>query len=348
LNRIGGYIIGNLAKYFDVSSINTNTFEIGTSLGYTPIAISFPSINTPGFVTCRSNDSDYAFIASSGLKPTKSVNRNWLIASKDVSPINYNVLANYLSTDNDNGVSFNFYKASIYSGSAWSSKLNPTFSPNITTSSFSGISSFGNLQIGEDSTSSSSLTSISIKAYLQGLYIGTSTMNSAPFNADGVTPNSISDTIQIELHEAITPYSLVNSTIDTINTSGLANVNFPNTVIGNSYYVVLKHRNSVATWSSVPVLFSATGTSFDFSTSDAQAYGNNLTDDGNGVYLIYAGDINQDGSVDFNDYPDLDIGSSNGDLGYLPCDLNGDASIDFNDYPLIDLNSSNGIIALTP
>jgi hypothetical protein len=64
--------------------------------------------------------------------------------------------------------------------------------------------------------------------------------------------------------------------------------------------------------------------------------------------LIYAGDINQDGSVDFNDYPDLDIGSSNGDLGYLPCDLNGDASIDFNDYPLIDLNSSNGIIALTP
>jgi hypothetical protein len=52
--------------------------------------------------------------------------------------------------------------------------------------------------------------------------------------------------------------------------------------------------------------------------------------------------------VDFNDYPGLDISSSNGDLGYLPYDLNGDASVDFNDYPLIDVNSSNGIITLTP
>jgi hypothetical protein len=54
------------------------------------------------------------------------------------------------------------------------------------------------------------------------------------------------------------------------------------------------------------------------------------------------------GSVDFNDYPALDISSSNGDLGYLSYDLNGDASVDFNDYPLIDVNSSNGIISINP
>ena len=50
----------------------------------------------------------------------------------------------------------------------------------------------------------------------------------------------------------------------------------------------------------------------------------------------------------FNDYPDLDISSSNGDLGYLSYDLNGGASVDFNDYPVIDINSNNGIITLTP
>jgi hypothetical protein len=64
--------------------------------------------------------------------------------------------------------------------------------------------------------------------------------------------------------------------------------------------------------------------------------------------MIYTGDINQDGSVDFNDYPNLDVSSSAGELGYNPNDLNGDAAVDFNDYPLIDVNSSNGIISILP
>jgi len=37
-----------------------------------------------------------------------------------------------------------------------------------------------------------------------------------------------------------------------------------------------------------------------------------------------------------------------GELGYLPYDLNGDLSVDFLDYPLIDLNSLNGVISLKP
>jgi hypothetical protein len=230
LNRLNGYVIGNLAKYFDASSIQSNSFEIGTNAGYTPISISFPSITTGGFVTCKSNDSDYVFIATSGLKPSKSVNRNWSIASKSVSPINYNVILNYLNADNDNGVSLNLYKASIYNGSVWSSKLNPTFSPSATSSSFSGISSFGNLQIGEDSTIYTSSTSINVKAYLQGLYLGFSSMTSAPFNANGITPNTIADTIQIELHEANSPYALAFSARDTISVMGFANAYFPSSV----------------------------------------------------------------------------------------------------------------------
>jgi hypothetical protein len=42
------------------------------------------------------------------------------------------------------------------------------------------------------------------------------------------------------------------------------------------------------------------------------------------------------------------VASSGGVLGYDPNDLNGDASVDFNDYPLIDVNSSNGIISALP
>jgi hypothetical protein len=88
--------------------------------------------------------------------------------------------------------------------------------------------------------------------------------------------------------------------------------------------------------------------SYQFSSAASQAFGNNLSNVGGGKYAIYCGDINQDGAVDFNDYPNLDIKSSNGDLGYLTEDLNGDASVDFNDYPLLDINSSNGVISLRP
>ena len=195
-------------------------------------------------------------------------------------------------------------------------------------------------------TTPSSNVNIAITAYLQGMYITGGTMTAAPFNADGVTSNTIADTITVELHTAAG--TLAYTSIGTINIAGLANVSFPSSAIGGAYYITVKHRNSIATASAATVTITAVGTSYDFSTAATQAYGDNMMDDGNGVFMMFTGDINQDGSVDFNDYPDLDISSSNGDLGYLPFDLNGDASVDFNDYPMIDVNSSNGIIAMLP
>ena len=190
------------------------------------------------------------------------------------------------------------------------------------------------------------ITNLALTAFLQGMYVGSGTMTSAPFNADGVTATSIADTITVELHNSLSQ-ALAYSATSTLGINGLANVTFAGEVSGGSYYIAIKHRNSIATWSANPVLFSAS-TSYNFSTSDVQAAGSNLANLGGGIYGIFSGDINQDGSVDFNDYPALDISSSNGDLGYLPYDLNGDASVDFNDYPIIDINSSNGIISVTP
>jgi hypothetical protein len=86
----------------------------------------------------------------------------------------------------------------------------------------------------------------------------------------------------------------------------------------------------------------------DFSNAANKAYGSNMANDGNGVFLIFTGDINQDGSVDFSDYPALDISSNIGDLGYFDTDLNGDASVDFSDYPTLDINSSLGVLTLKP
>ena len=210
----------------------------------------------------------------------------------------------------------------------------------------SGISSYSVV----DSLNTLSLdVHLYLTAYLEGFYLGSINMTASPFNADGVSPINIADTIIVELHEDLPPFTLAYSTKAILKTNGFSDVLFSGTgANGNNYYVVVRHRNSIAIWSAVPVAMSSAGVSYDFSSSQTQAAGDNLKDDGNGIFLIYSGDLNQDGSVDFNDYPFLDIGSSNGDLGYLATDLNGDASVDFNDYPLIDVNGSLGIIEVTP
>ena len=131
------------------------------------------------------------------------------------------------------------------------------------------------------------------------------------------------------------------------DTGGVCQIMIPSAYAGSRYYIGVQHRGSIETWTNSSVLLN-NGILYNFTTAASKAYGDNLVNDGTGIYLIYNGDVNQDGSVDFNDYPDLDISSNNGDLGYLPTDLNGDASVDFGDYPILDINSNNGVIAFSP
>jgi hypothetical protein len=189
---------------------------------------------------------------------------------------------------------------------------------------------------------------VTVNAFLEGLYDGNNGMYSAPFNANGITPTNIADTIIIELRADVSPFDLLYSTKVMIDISGLADINLPTTTIDSSYYIVIKHRNSIETWSASAFRVIPVGSTYNFKNAANKAYGNNLSNLGNGVFAIYSGDINQDGSIDFADYPSLDITSQNGVLGYDANDLNGDASVDFADYPILDINSNNGIISIRP
>jgi hypothetical protein len=146
-----------------------------------------------------------------------------------------------------------------------------------------------------------------LKAMLQGLYLGNGTMIAAPFSADGVSPMSLADTITVELRDTI-QFNVIHTIKGLLDTAGNAIITFPGSVNGNRYYVVVDHRNSITVWSASPVTISAS-TTYDFTNAISKAYGDNLADDG-GVFMLFSGDINQDGSIDFNDYPDLDISIS--------------------------------------
>lgn len=221
---------------------------------------------------------------------------------------------------------------------------------NITTSGTYSYSTINSL--GCDSIATLNLTiqpnylALNIKVFLEGLYLGNEKMTSAPFNADGISPQNIADTLTIELHDTLGMFMTVYSSFALLDTNGMCSINIPNTFNNNRFYLSVKHRNSIETWSANPILL-ASNTNYDFSNAADQSFGDNVKNDG-GVFLLYCGDITQDGSIDFADYPLLDIDNQNGVLGYLTTDLTGDSSTDFGDYPIIDINNMLGIITLKP
>jgi hypothetical protein len=110
-----------------------------------------------------------------------------------------------------------------------------------------------------------------------------------------------------------------------------------------SYYIAIKHRNSVETWSSIPIQIGESAT-YDFTNSLSQAYDDDnnppMKNMGNGVYAIYGGDVNQDGAVDGFDMQPTENDASNFAFGYNATDCNGDGSTDGFDMQIIENNSS--------
>jgi len=221
--------------------------------------------------------------------------------------------------------------------------------------SSSGTYTFSTINsLGCDSVATLNLTvlpnnsTLNLKAFLEGYYISSNTMSSVLLN-EGVGINSLlCDSITVELHSSSAPYALAYTYTGVIGTNGLLACTFPGSASGNAYYIVVKHRNSIETWSASPVTVSAV-TAYDFSNEISKAYGNNQASVGNGQYALFSGDMNQDGYVDGADYPLFDVDSQIGMYGiYIATDLNGDGYVDGADYPLFDANSQYGIYSITP
>jgi hypothetical protein len=83
-------------------------------------------------------------------------------------------------------------------------------------------------------------------------------------NGLSTNPNDV-DNVTIELHNSSSPFATAASTNGVLKTDGNVQVQLPGALIGSSYYIVVKHRSSIETWSANPVLLGAT-TTFDFTT----------------------------------------------------------------------------------
>lgn len=73
------------------------------------------------------------------------------------------------------------------------------------------------------------------------------------------------DSVSIELHDVDPPYGIVESQSVVLFTNGNSYFTVSNPLEGNSYYVAIRHRNSMETWSKFPVLIGV-NSFYDFVT----------------------------------------------------------------------------------
>ncbi|MDQ3020307.1 MAG: hypothetical protein M3R36_07025 [Bacteroidota bacterium] len=164
---------------------------------------------------------------------------------------------------------------------------------------------------------------------------------------NNVTNIMIGDTTRVYLRNVSSPFNIIDSAKSVLDQNGNGTFNFSNTANGIPYFIVLKHRSSIETWSSVGQSFTSNSLSYDFTTNSSQAYGNNMIQKGS-RFCIYSGDVNQDGVVDLTDNKSIDNDLYNFVSGHVSTDLNGDNFVDINDVTIGDNNAFYFVSVIRP
>ena len=109
------------------------------------------------------------------------------------------------------------------------------------------------------------------------------------------------------------------------------------------------HRIGVRTWNSLEVLTASEvdldGTTVDYDFTDAaeKAYGDNQVEVAEGVYALYSGDVNQNGTIDESDLTLVSNASDNSQYGIVICDLNSDENVDLSDVSIVTNNIGKSV-----
>lgn len=144
-----GWVNGNLQKSIPTGS-GTKTFEIGGPNNFSPVTTAFSGVSSAGDLTASAVPTDNANIGSSTIDPAKSINRTWTLTNGGVVFSSYDATFNFVAGDVDAGMNTNAVKVGSYSGGSWTY---PTIGTKSSTSTqATGLTSFGDFQIGATSS----------------------------------------------------------------------------------------------------------------------------------------------------------------------------------------------------
>jgi hypothetical protein len=197
--------------------------------------------------------------------------------------------------------------------------------------------------IEETTTKSLTLTSV----FPEGLYQGNGMLKQVNDETGVHWPAGIADHITVELHDA-SNYNTVSYIAPDValSTTGATTLAIPE-IFNGSYYITIKHRNSLETTTAVPVSFAGSAIVKSFATP-ADVFGGNLIKMPDSNYCIYGGDVNRDGIIDLSDLIPVGNQAAVANAGYLPEDVNGDGLIDLSDLIIVGNSAALAIGVILP
>jgi subtilisin-like proprotein convertase family protein len=128
------------------------------------------------------------------------------------------------------------------------------------------ISSAGNYWVNVDNCSKSDTAVVvqyasnplgQLKIILQGFYAGSGLMTPVLYNAGLSTNNTDCDSVTVEIRNSTSPFSLVQSSKGILKTNGDVLFTPLCNCISRDYFVVVRTRNGIETWSKNPVHFNS-------------------------------------------------------------------------------------------
>lgn len=291
--------------YLTINTPTTSTTNITQCYGYNWNGVSY------------SNSGTYSFNSTNAKGCDSTAFLNLTINNASTKNINVTQCGNY------------FWNGITYTSSG-------TYS--YTTNNTLGCDSFSVLTLQINNCTNE----LELKVFLECLYQGENLMQPYLFNLELSDSTNVCDSIEVCLWSAnhLNNENPDFSTKTILKTNGLAHFILPSDVVGD-YYIALKHRNSIEIWSALPVSIPTTNL-YDFTLS-SNTFTNGLNSpqmlmpDGN--YAMFAGDVNQDGTIDIFDIQNLENAVILFEFGYLVNDCNADGVEDVFDMQIIENNS---------
>lgn len=185
--------------------------------------------------------------------------------------------------------------------------------------------------------SAASRVNMEVKSLIQGFY-------------DANTNLQVPDTNSVCFANIDSPYNILDSSVTILSSGGSGLYSVNRNLFGTSFYVVLRHRNSLETWSSQTSNLFDFNRQYTFFDSKDRALGDNQiqVDASPGRFAAIGGDENQDGNVVVSDIIAVFNDDNNFAAGYLSTDMTGDDFVDVADLVLTFKNSNNFVSVIKP
>jgi hypothetical protein len=142
------YVNGALQKAFNTGSGQSFSFPIGDATVYAPVALTNLDVTGADTLTATTAASQHPQIGTSGIDPTKDVQRYWtLTPGGGLTVSTYDAMFNFDAADVIGGATPASFIVERYSGGTWFTNTLGTLTS--TSSQATGLSAFGDFAVGE-------------------------------------------------------------------------------------------------------------------------------------------------------------------------------------------------------